>query len=76
MMLAAFQKLRGAFLRPGAAAKDGPGTPFFNASEIASLRQQLNASSDRAIETARRHGVQAHPRVLEIKARAAAAKAG
>ncbi len=53
---------------PFGGVKDGDssGTPLFNASEIASLRRQLSASSSVAVAVAKRHGVKRHPRVVRM----------
>lgn len=47
-----------------------PGTPHFNASEIASLRQQLKTNSDEAVKVAKGRGAKVHPKVAALKAKA------
>jgi hypothetical protein len=53
-------------------SKADPGSPFFNASEIASLRRQLSTSSAEAVAVAKKNGAKAHARVAAIKAKAKA----
>ena len=55
------------FAGPAKKGAGDPGTPFFNASEIASLRQQLRENSDLAAEAAARAGVALHPRIAALK---------
>jgi len=69
-MRGAFLKLKDLFWSSGPAVAQPEGSPFYSASEIASLRQQLRASNEEALAVAKRHGVTTNARVLEIKKRA------
>ena len=69
-MRGAFLKLKESFLSSGPAASQPEGSPFYSASEIASLRRQLKASNEEALAVTKRHGVTTNARVLEIKRRA------
>ena len=53
------------------ASRTDPGSPYFNASEIASLRQQLSTSSAEAVKVAKQSGSKIHPRVAAIKQKSA-----
>jgi len=68
MMLGAFRKLKDAIWPSGGSNKIEPGSPYLSDSEIASLKRQLKASSEDALDTAKRYGVKIHPRVAAIKA--------
>ncbi|WGR93552.1 hypothetical protein MTX26_28080 [Bradyrhizobium sp. ISRA443] len=54
------------FSSNGVLATD-PGTPHFSALEIASLRQQLKTSSDKAVAVAKGRGAKLHPRIAALK---------
>jgi len=71
MTRGALQTLKAAFWfgSDAKAAKTGPGSPYFSASEIASLRQQLSTSSAEAVAVAKRNGAKVHPRVAALKAK-------
>lgn len=55
----------------GPSQKQGaePGSPYFSTSELGLVRRQLQASSDKAAEIAKDHGVRLHPRLAALNAR-------
>jgi hypothetical protein len=71
MMDFSLRRLKDVFCHLGASKRrEEPGDPFYNASEINSLKQQAKVNRDEAIQTARAHGVKLHPRVAAIREKA------
>ena len=69
-MRGAFLKLKGLFWSSGTVPARLEESRLYNASRMASLRQQLGPYSEKAITVAKRHGATTNARVLEIKKRA------